>query len=178
MARARPFAPVKYFCGILAAAGADPEAAEERLEARLGPVDARCGPIPFTHTDYYRLEMGADLSRHFVAFETLRDPAELASLKLFTNDLEAELAGASGSRALNIDPGYLNDARLVLASAKDFAHRLPLGGGVYAQLEYLFRRGGVRFLDWTFPEYRSEEVTRFFLALRERYHRQLKALDE
>jgi hypothetical protein len=84
---------------------------------------------------------------------------------------------AAHSRPVNLDPGYLDLAHMVLASAKPFAHRIPLSDGIHAQLEYLFRAGGIEFLEWTFPEYRLDRVTDFFLLIRRRFHEQLRLIE-
>jgi len=170
MASPKPFEPVLYFCAVLAVPDYPIEKLEDALAVRFGPVDFRSEPSLFTATDYYAPTMGGSLIRRFISFSRLGDPEELADRKHFTNRLEAEEAAASGlQRPVNIDPGYLDSAHMVLASAKPFAHRVPLSGGIHAQLEYLFHRGGVEFLKWTFPEYRQERVTAFFLRLKRRY---------
>jgi hypothetical protein len=175
MADISQFTPVKYFCGILLPPAVTLESVEKELSVRLGMVDLRSEALPFTYTDYYYRQMGSGLLRCFVAFEELRDPQELPEIKVFSNAVEDELSSRLGQgRAVNIDPGYLSEASLVLASAKPFAHRIPLSGGIYGQLEYLFTRQGVRFLPWSFPEYRSDPVVSFFLELRKVYRRQLR----
>lgn len=176
MAQVKPFEPVVFFCALLAHRDYPLEPAEAALAERFGAIDLRSATMHFTSTDYYTAEMGEGLVRRFVSFLRLTDPQELAGAKQFTNGLEARLAGEAGRpRRVNIDPGYLNFAQMVLASAKPFAHRIPLGGGIHAQLEYLFRRGEACFMEWTFPEYRRREVAEFFLGLRERYRELLKA---
>lgn len=176
MAEAGSYGPVKLFCGVLYVDGYPLGSVEEALENGFGPIDYRLEPIPFLATDYYAGQMGESILRTFVSFERLGAPEELADAKLLTNELEKKLAGAGeelGRRPVNLDPGFLNAAQLVLASAKAFAHRIPLRNGIYAQLEYLFRRGGVQFLEWTFPEYREARVTSYFLDLRSRYMERL-----
>lgn len=174
MAKAQEFQLVKYFCGILTAAGQPLTPVENKLVSTLGPVDFRSEAIRFTFTDYYSEQMGSEIERRFVSFEALRDPSELSEIKRLTNRIEEDVSEhASLPRPANIDPGYLTEANMVLASAKPFAHRLPLSAGIYGQLEYLFTRSGVRFLDWTFPEYRSKVVVDFFLELRNIYRTQL-----
>jgi hypothetical protein len=174
MARPSPYEPVVYFCALLARSDFTLREAESALAERFGEIELRCGPWRFTDTDYYAPQIGNDLLRSFVSFDRLGSPEDLPAAKLFTNALEERLAVASGHpRPLNIDPGYLGLAQMVLASAKPFAHRVPLSGGIHAQLEYLFRHGGASFLEWTFPEYRRAEVVDFFLRLRQHYKRML-----
>jgi len=101
-----------------------------RLAVHLGPPDL-VGPWwPFTYTDYYTPEMGPGLGRLLVSFLHLADPAQLANWKVFTNDIEARLS-LGGRRVVNLDPGYVAKERLILATGKNFSHRL-----------YLLRLGG------------------------------------
>ena len=62
-----------------------------------------------------------------------------------------------------------------MATAKDFAHRVPLQHGIYAHLELLFGKKMIRTLDWTYPDYKTEEYQKFFLAVRKIYLEQVKS---
>ena len=113
-------------------------------------------------TDYYDAEMGGPgLRRGFLGFERLVDPSGLAAVKIRTNGLESEIAaefdagGRPGHprRIVNLDPGYLTPAALIMATAKDFSHRIPLQDGIYGHLELLFTRTGIRRLEWTYPDF-------------------------
>lgn len=170
MSEPRPFAPAKYICGILSSKPEYFAAAETAVAGLFGPVERRSGRYDFDGTAYYAAEMGGGpLRREFLSFRDLAAPDRLADFKLATNGLEEEIARAAGVpfRAVNLDPGYLTAAALVMATAKNFAHRIPLGGGIYAHLELLFGREGVRTLDWTYPDMRRFECRAFFLAVRE-----------
>jgi hypothetical protein len=101
-----------------------------RAEAEFGPLAAASDAFNFTETDYYAAEMGGDLKKQFWAFAAPIDPGQLAAIKLATNSWETEYSGLqlhSEPRPLNLDPGYLTLAKLVLASTKDHAHRIYLG---------------------------------------------------
>ncbi len=164
--------PVKVFAGMLTADPAALVALRGPLEERLGPVDLESPVLDFGYTDYYEPEMGPGLKRQFWGFAPLDDPEVLVDLKLYTNRLE-EACSIAGKRTVNIDPGYLATARLVLASTKDFAHRLYLGKGIYGEVTLLYRRRGFEPLPWTYPDYRGEEYQQFFLELRRMYTGQL-----
>jgi hypothetical protein len=114
--------------------------------------------------------MGQGLKKQFFAFERLVDPERLASVKRRTNEWEAEYAALgshSEPRPLNLDPGYITSAKLVLASTKDHAHRLYLGEGIYAELTLSYRKRAWQPLEWTYPDYRRDDYQRFFSASRE-----------
>jgi hypothetical protein len=177
MAEIKPFAPVKLVCGIIAARDEPFAGAEERLAAAYGAIDDHSPRLPFPGAAYYAPQMGAELRRGFLSFARLIDPTALASIKVGTNTLEAELSRESGTEAriVNLDPGYLTAAALIMGTAKDFSHRIPLGQGIYAHLEFLFTRNGIRTLEWTYPDFRGPGYGDFFPRVRRRYLEQLRA---
>jgi len=166
--------PVKLIAGLLAGRTEWLDAATDRLVERFGPVDIASELIEFDFTDYYRRQMGPDLLRKFVAFERLIGPGELAPIKLATNDIEAKLAERLGDvpRPVNIDPGYVQSAKLVLASAKDFAHRVYLADGIYGEVTLQYRRGRWESSPWTFPDYGGGRYDGFLHAVRQRLKQQ------
>jgi hypothetical protein len=166
--------PVKYFCGILASDSVVWTWVVSRLTERLGPIDAETEWMPFIYTTYYDAEMGRPIERKFVSFEPLQDPGELAAVKRWTNDLEAEVrrTHSSGRRVINLDPGWLNLHQVVLASTKPAGHRIYIGAGIYAELTLWFRDGRWTALPWTYPDYRESAAVAFFAELRDRYRRQ------
>ena len=144
--------------------------AEERGTEQFGPLRLKSKPFDFTETDYYQSTMGSELKKQFLAFERLIDPGELAAIKCRTNEWEAEYAGLGRHpepRPLNLDPGYLTLAKLVLASTKDHAHRLYLGQGIYAEFTLQFRGGGWQACEWTYPDYRRGDYQEFFSRCRQ-----------
>ncbi len=176
MAVIQPFPPAKLVCGIIAGSDALLDRAEAALAGLYGPVDARSGTFPFDFSDYYEPQMGPGLRRGFVSFEPLVLPDSLSGIKIRTNDLEGEIRRELGStlRPVNLDPGVITAAALIMATAKDFAHRVPLRGGIYGHLELLFARRGVRLLEWTYPDFRDGRYDRFFLQVRQTYLRQIR----
>jgi len=176
MAQPRPFAPVKPVCGVIYKDGALYGEVRRRLEPEWGKVDSESAPFPFDLTDHYGAEMGEGLTRRFLSFETLIAPETLPSLKIRAIELEETLReehGAAG-RPVNIDPGYLTAAALVMATAKNFAHRVPLAQGIYAHLEFLFTTTGVKTLEWTYPDLRREPAQTYFRSVRESFLRQIR----
>ncbi len=140
-----------------------------RAAACFGSIVLTSEAFDFTETNYYTPTMGPDLKKQFIAFERLIDPARLADIKRSTNDWEAEYAALSShaeSRPLNLDPGYITPAKLVLASTKDHAHRIYLGGGIYAEVTLSFRAGRWQPLEWTYPDYRRDDYQQFFTVCR------------
>lgn len=171
------FKAVKFFCGLIYRREADAEAAIARLEEAFSPVDDRSDAIPFAASDYYRREMGEPLFRRFVSFRDWRSPEGLPRLKIATMELEAGLA-AAGRRTVNLDPGYLSEANVVIATAKNHYHRVPLRDGVYAHLEFVLKDGRLQHLPWSYPDFKSEAYLDFFNRLRERSRAERKQFGE
>ena len=176
MAQPKPFAPVKLICGVIYKEEALYDEVKKRLEAEWGRVDSESPAFLFDLTGYYEDEMGGGLLRRFLSFEALVAPESLPEAKLWTIELEAMIRQERGiiGRAVNVDPGYLTASAVVLATAKDFSHRIPLGRGIYAHLEFLFTRTGVRTLDWTYPDMRREACQAYFRSVRELYLARLR----
>ncbi|MFQ5836184.1 MAG: DUF4416 family protein, partial [bacterium] len=120
--------------------------------------------------------MGSNLKRKFISFQALIDPAEIREIKLFTNQFEQDfLHPGTHDRRINLDPGYLNLSKLVLASTKDYQHRIYLGRGIYAEVTLRYKKEkGFKPWEWTYPDYRTREYLEIFNHLREIYQGQLK----
>ncbi len=165
--------PVKLFVGVLSSMPPILPRVEERLAEICGPVDTRSEQFPFDLTHYYDEEMGTPIYRSFFSFRELADPSEIGRIKVKTNDLESEFAGPT-KRPVNLDPGYLEQSKIVLASTKNYSHRILVSGGIYAEVTLQFHDGGWRALPWTFPDYKSGRYDLFFSSLRDLYRIQLK----
>ncbi len=166
---ARP-KPVKLIAGLLASGEGLLVRAKEALAAMYGPIDLESAPVPFTFTEYYNEEMGESIIRQYVSFEKLIAPQEIADIKLRTNALEREFA-AAGKRKVNIDPGYLDLSKMVLATTKDATYRIYLGNGIYAQSTICYRDKTFEPWPWTYPDYKSVHAIGFFNQVREQYRR-------
>ena len=172
----RPALPVKLFIGIITGNQDLLPDVEPALTAEFGPVDLRSAVYPFDFTAYYEDEMGAGLVRQFLGFERLIAPHFLPAAKLFTNDLEARVVqhGPPVRRPVNLDPGYLEQGKIVLASTKNYYHRICLADGIFAEVTLCFKDKQWHSFPWTFPDYRSSRYDDFFHALRRTYRAQLK----
>lgn len=135
------------------------------LTERFGPVDFLTEPKLFTFTDYYEKEMGTSLYRQTGSFAQLVRQESLPDIKMFTNKLEAEFSEES-RRKVNIDPGLLSEERLVLATGKNYIHRIYLRSGIYADLTLIYQEGAYRALPWTYPDYREPDLLHFLGVLR------------
>lgn len=177
MTEAKAFRPVKLVAGIIFRDETALSLAAAELERLFGPCDHRSAPFVFDTTDYYEAEMGPGLKRLFLSFRPLVGPEQLPDIKLRSNALEHGLQARLGSagRPANIDPGILTASALIMATTKDFSHRVPLREGVYAHLELLFTKEGIRFLDWTYPDFKKKPAYgEFLLEVRRTYLSQLR----
>jgi len=150
---------------------------QEELVNLWGPIDLESDVFPFTYTDYYSKQMGgASLMRKFISFNTLIAPETLSEIKMTTNQIEEKMKTKlqSPHRIVNIDPGLINDSSLIMATVKDFAHRVPLQQGIYGHLEFLFGKKEIRILGWTYPDFRKKTYHPFFLKVRKKYLDQIK----
>jgi len=140
----------------------------EIFEKKFGPIDLASPWMDFDYTDYYTMEMGSPLFRRMTAFERLVPQDSLPDIKIFTNQVESRFS-TNGRRRINIDPGFLSHERFVLATGKNFTHRIYLGKGIYADLTLVFSKGVFQDLEWTYPDYRSEAVKNFLYLVRKKY---------
>jgi Domain of unknown function (DUF4416) len=146
-----------------------------QLASYLGPVDL-VGPLwSFTLTDYYAREMGGRLWRCLASFLHLADASHLADWKVFTNSLEKRWS-LMGRRLVNLDPGYVARERLVLATGKNYSHRIYLGQGIYGDLTLLAGSGGFQALSWSYPDYARGPLPELLTLVRRKYLWQLKQL--
>lgn len=176
MARPRAAQPVKLFVGLLSGDADLLRRTRQLLARHFGEIDLASEIWPFDQTDYYEPEMGSRLQRCFLSFEELIDPGGLPGVKLETNALEEKIAedclALEISRPVNIDPGYVSLAKLVLATTKDRAHRLYLGSGIYGEVTLQYTQGNWQSQPWTYPDYRQREYHEFFVRVRDKLREQ------
>lgn len=163
---------VKIICGFIFLDNDVLPAAKKMLSDRLSPVDFESEILDFKYTDYYQKEMGADLKRQFISFRDLAAPGQLPVIKLFANSIENKLA-QGGKRRINIDPGYLDMAKLVLASTKDYFHRIHLDKGIFAEVTLYYRGRSFKPWEWTYPDYQSGEYIDIFNRVRDNYAQEI-----
>jgi hypothetical protein len=163
---------VKLIIGLIYRDSQEYLAIKPFLLRAFGPVDFESSEIAFTYTSYYKQEFGDNLTRRFISFSRLISPATLAAIKVRTNKLEMKKA-RNGKRLINIDPGYIDMAKLVLASTKDFCHRIYLDRGIFAEITLVYKKDSFTFWDWTYPDYRTPEYISIFNNIRQTYAQQL-----
>jgi len=163
----------KRVVAVLVSGPRPSEALWADLEKRFGPLDFK-GTFPaFDSTQYYREEFGDGLHRGFASFRGLFDPKGLAGFKREAADIEAAWS-AGGMRTCNLDAGYLDTDKLVLASYKRGPCKLYLTDGVYADLLLKYAKGRFEPLPWAFPDFKDGRYDRSLLAIREKLKSELR----
>ena len=175
MSQPRPASPAKLVIGFLVADKSMAGGIMDALAASFGRLDLVSPWLPFDYTDYYAREMGTPLYRRLLAFKHLVAQDALPEVKHATNHLETRYA-VDGRRRVNIDPGLLLRERFVLATGKNFAHRIYLGQSIYADLTLVYRGGGFQTLPWTYPDYADARLQAFLLRAREKLAHDLKTV--
>lgn len=156
------------FSSVLYHANAQTDRAITALEERFGRAAFSSDPMPFTYTDYYCQEMGRPLFRFIIAFSDPVPRDSLPDIKLATNEIETRFIMHTG-RTINIDPGILSQENVCLASTKPYSHRIYLGKGIWAEITLIFQGKSYRKLEWTYPDYASDDLIRVFNHMRTIY---------
>jgi hypothetical protein len=170
--------PVKLIVGILAADRKCLCAAVDAISTSLGSIDLQSDMWTFDQTDYYKEQTGQCILRQFVSLESLIDPGGLAGIKHTTNRLEQDLARSLASpfpRPVNLDPGIIEPSKLVVATTKDYSHRIYIGEKMFAEVTLIYDKGRWMPLQYTYPDYRQQCYHDFFTKVRTRLLEQLRS---
>lgn len=167
----QPPQPAILICGLLAASDDALAGVSDALSGALGTIDLVSPTFSFGDTSYYRAELGTSIRRQFISFAGLYPTDTLAATKRRTNALELHISRTlyhDGDRRVNIDPGYIHLGALVLATTKPRAHRISIGGGIFAEVTLMYESGGWQPLPWTYPDYAGPAYHTFFSQVRDR----------
>lgn len=178
MGEARKPERVKLIIGMLAKDKKLFDCVEEFFVDSFGKIDYKSLPIRFDQTDYYKKEMGSPLEKVFFSFKKLIPPDRISKIKLETNLIEERFTvrkDGSGARQVNIDPGYVSDSKLVLATTKDYFHRLYLKNGIYAEVTLAWKKDGFQPFDWTYPDYKTKQYRDVLNNIRNMYMKERRA---
>jgi hypothetical protein len=173
MSLPRPPGPAKLVIGLITKEKKLFKEAACDLTESFGQVEMVSSWLPFNYTDYYESEMGVPLFRRVLAFKHLVEQTALPEIKTVTNSLE-EKYSKDNKRQLNIDPGYLLLERFVLATGKNYSHRIYIGKKIYADLTLIFQKGDFQALPWTYPDYADRDLLDFLGKVRNKLRSDLK----
>lgn len=110
---------------------------------------------------YYEKEMGTPLSRFFLVSAKPFPREFLLTSKLLALEFERSWA-KEGKRAVNIDTGILTAENFLLATTKNYSHRVYIGQNIFADLTYHFSNGAFEVFPWTYPDFQDQEKIKFF----------------
>lgn len=164
----------KLMCGIIWAPDCDIQKVMKTLTEKFGKIDSKSETIPFNFTDYYKKEMGDNLTLEWISFETRISSEDLKSIKLTTIEIEDKFRRPNGTRKVNLDPGYITLSNLILATTKNYSHRIYLGDRIYAEVTLIYKNHHFQSLQWTYPDYRAN--TSFFEEVRNKFKAQSEEL--
>lgn len=139
------------------------------LERKFGRVQFETPEIPCAETSLYGEEMGGELLRRFFSFDKMVARDGLPSIKGLCHKIEPQFADRVDDylfRTVNLDPGILTPANLVMASHREYNHRVYLNNGVFAELALVYSRGRFVRLPWTCPDFYGAEAIEFFGRVR------------
>ena len=156
------------------------ERALAMLKEAFGEIDGESERFSFSKefSDYYDDELGGEGQRVIFSFRDCVDPARQAEIKQMTNEMERILSDGDGNRHINLDPGFINPGRLMLATTKKAGFRIPLADGIYTELTLFWARGEWHKFPWSYRDYQSEKVQSFLTETRKRYLEQRKLKKE
>ncbi|BBM82607.1 DUF4416 family protein [Candidatus Uabimicrobium amorphum] len=178
MAHISPPKPVKLFVGCIFADKKVFEDAYLILSKKYGTIDIFSDIWDFSHTNYYEKEMGKNLYKTFISFKDLILPETIKDIKIFSNELEESFQETLDmKRPINLDPGYLDAAKVILATTKDYTHRIYLASGIYAEVELFYQQKTYHAWPWTYPDYQFPHYIDFFLGVRKVYREQLRHIN-
>jgi hypothetical protein len=169
--------PVKLIAALMASDVVLIGEVEQHLTEQFGVIDLASDLFLFDYTDYYTAEMGAKLQKKFLSFAELIPIESLPDIKHATTAIEEQYA-VDDNRRINIDPGYVTYTQMVLATTKDYTHRIYLGKGIYAELTYICHKKAFQPMAWTYPDYRQPFAIEFFQRVREKYGEQMRTTHE
>jgi len=164
--------------GILAADQKALDASIKTIEANFGSLDLTSDVWPFKQTDYYKDQTGINILRQFVSINELIEPGKIAGIKHQTNKIEQDLAENlkhQWPRPVNLDPGIIEPSKLVLATTKNYSHRIYIGQKMYAEVTLIYDKGKWKPFEYTYPDYKQQEYWDFFSKVRKKLLEQLKS---
>jgi hypothetical protein len=140
-----------------------------KAENIFGAIAIKSPVFDFDMTNYYEKEMGTKLKKVFYCFEKPIELQNLPDIKIATNEIELEYTSGDidePKRKINIDPGYVTLSKLILATTKDYSHRVYIGKGIFAETTLRFVNNTFAPFETTYPDYKTPLAISFFNDVR------------
>ncbi|MCP4050468.1 MAG: DUF4416 family protein [bacterium] len=175
MGKIKPFVEVSLFIGLLYKKDYIFESSIKKIKHLFGKIKYISDPFLFSHTKYYKNEMGDNLVKRFISIDSLWEPACIYKAKIWTNDIENQHL-SKGKRLINIDPGSLSLYNIILLTTKNYSHRFPLNQGIYGEISMIYDKTDKEYkpMPWTYPDYKTTEYQSTFKKIREFYKDRVK----
>jgi len=119
--------------------------------------------------------MGSELKRKFISFINLIEAQKLSEIKRLSNIIEEYYLKENG-RSINLDPGYMDMDKFILASAKYGRQKIYLDKGIYADPTLYFFKKEFHAYAWSFPDFSSGMYNEYFVKVRAQYKQQIKKI--
>ncbi|MDD4294064.1 MAG: DUF4416 family protein [Candidatus Omnitrophica bacterium] len=164
---------VKLVIGLIYSSETDYANAKDKLLKKFGKTDYETDKMSFSETDYYCPEMGRPLYKRLISFIKLRGQDDFVKIKRAIMHIESGLS-VKGNRRVNIDPGYLTEAKFVLITTKDYAHRIAIGKGIFAEVTLQYKAGTFQVLPTTYPDFKTDKYISVLSEIRKIYRKQIR----
>ncbi|ADG70401.1 DUF4416 family protein [Brachyspira murdochii] len=146
----------------------------EKLINNFGEIEVISDEYLFSHSIYYKEEMGDTLNKRFIVFKNMIERDYISNVKRITDNIEREYLDDKNNRKINIDPAILTLENFILVTNKNFTHRIYLKDGVFADLTLIYKKKeGYTELPWTYADYSSDETKKFLKKIRELFYNRL-----
>jgi hypothetical protein len=131
------------------------------LEKEFGSIKLIGEEYVFNFTRYYEEEFGRNLKKQIFVFEKTIEKHDLVKIRSRTGEIEQQLA-KEDKRVVNIDPGYISETELALATRKGRDFKEELGEGIFVHKVLEFKNKEIITFRHTFADYRLEKNLEFF----------------
>jgi hypothetical protein len=171
----KPPEPALLFIGALYSDAEIFDQSKLILTNNFGDILFESPSIRWDYSSHYKDELGWPILKQFIFFKKMPDPGTIADIKLKTNEIEDSLS-LDGKRRINLDPGYLTLAKIVLASTKNYSHRIYLKKGIYGEVTLIYYKDGTfKPHLFTYRDYQDKASIDVFLHARATLKKMLSA---
>jgi hypothetical protein len=167
--------PVKYIVALLYRDETVFKHTLDILSKNFSPPDYISASFPFTNSDYYQAEMGDNLQRKIISLEKLATPGNLVPAKQTTRKIEESLSVKS-RRKINLDIGYMDLFKVVLASYKERGNKVYLSDNIWSDFVLYFEKGEYKAFPWSFPDFGSGKYNYDLIRIRDIYKKAVSSI--
>ena len=134
------------------------------LKKSFGDIDNESAEYDFNFTTYYEKEMGKNLKKKFLSFAKTITNEELAKIRIETGKIEDSFR-INNKRTINIDPGYISEEGVFMASLKHRPFKTEIGKGIFLHKILGFDDDKIIEFNHTFADYKHDKIKEFFVKI-------------